>query len=47
MFLFLPFMVFLLQNQRTGGQNTFCPRVGRRWFGTGGRKEVAEKGVGE
>jgi hypothetical protein len=44
MFLFLSFMYFLLQNQRTGGQNRFLP--GEWEVGTGGKGEVVRKGVG-
>jgi hypothetical protein len=52
MFLFLSFMFFLLQNQRTEGWHQFC-RVGRRvgtsrkgrWWGKGEEDEYSENNV--
>jgi hypothetical protein len=42
MYLFLSFMLFLLQNQRTGEQKRFYEEGGA---GTIGREEVAGKGM--
>jgi hypothetical protein len=42
MYLLLSFMYFLLQNQRTRGQNRFCPV---RRVGIGGKRLMVEKGV--
>jgi hypothetical protein len=45
MLLLLSFMFFLLQNRRTGdGAEQLLARAGRV-IGTGGRREVAGKGV--
>jgi hypothetical protein len=49
MFLILSFMFSFAQNQRTGGCNSSAQCMGWGWWGvrgTGGRREVAGKGVG-
>jgi hypothetical protein len=47
MFFLLSFMCFVLQNQRTGGQNRFCPEAGGGGSWQWGRQEVPKKRVGE